>query len=331
MRVSADHQVDRIVEPRDQTADVGGAAVGIAQVAGAAVDVVGDRWVDRAGDTVLESALVHQHDDAFDPPLAQPRHQVVDRLRFVVEGQAGHTGGRDDGRRRPQRHADESHLDALERLDAVGRQQRLAGPGLDHVGRQPLEVGSVERAGSRRSEPLAAVGVGQAAGVLAAAVLQTAQLVLALVELVVAHRREVDTDLVQRLDGRLVEEQRRDQWRRADEVTGSDHHRVLVGGLHPRDIGRQVLRTAHRIACRTRHQVDTKVAGRFEVAVVVVDADDLDGDRLLGSGARLHGGQTEEGRQGQQEGTDHHGVLPPDRVAKLPRSGHGVLSPRVTA
>ena len=59
------------------------------------------------------------------------------------------------------------------------------------------------------------------------AVLHPQQLVNALVELVVADAVVVEAHQVERLDGRLVVEQRRQQRRRADEVAGRDEDRLV--------------------------------------------------------------------------------------------------------
>ena len=58
------------------------------------------------------------------------------------------------------------------------------------------------------------------------------QVVVALVELVVAHRRDLEAGLVERVDGRLVVLDERLERRGADQVTGGGEHRV--GVLRPR-------------------------------------------------------------------------------------------------
>jgi hypothetical protein len=302
--VAADDQVDRVVQALDDGADVGIDACGF-QVAVAAVDVADI----GAG---LEAALVHQHHDRLDALGAQLGHQGVDGVGFVLEAQAGHAGGRDDAGRALERHADEGHLDAVEGLDAVGRQQRAAGGGFDHVGRQPLELGAVKRARRGRAQAAAAVGVGLAVGDLAAAVLQALELGRALVELVVADGVEFDADVVQGFDRGLVVEQRRDQRRGADEVTGTDHHVQRVGCFEFGHFGGHELGATHgRTLRRGDGGVDTEGARRLQVAVEVVEADQLDGEgHRLGRGDGVNGADGGERQGGGQQGAweADHGV-----------------------
>ena len=102
-------------------------------------------------------------------------------------------------------------LHAAEALDRVRREDRLAGRLVLHVGGEELEVGALER-----------VAVLAAVDGMAAAVLHAQELGDALVELVVADAVEVEAEQVQRLDRRLVVEQRREERRGADEVAGRD-------------------------------------------------------------------------------------------------------------
>jgi hypothetical protein len=76
-----------------------------------------------------------------------------------------------------------------------------------------------------------------AIGRMTAAVLDAQQLVDALIELVVAHGRDVEADHVQRLDRWLVVERGRDQWRSTDVVACRDDQRVAgVGRLEVLDV-----------------------------------------------------------------------------------------------
>jgi hypothetical protein len=73
----------------------------------------------------------------------------------------------------------------------------------------------------------------------------------ALVELVVAHRADLQADLVHQLDRRLVVERGADQRGRADQVAGADGQRrpALVLGLGAQlpQVRREVLHAAGRV------------------------------------------------------------------------------------
>jgi len=203
-------------------------------------------------------------------PRAQRRGQLVDRLDLVVEREARDAARRHDRRRLLQRHADEADAHAADRLDVVRGKQRLARRVDLHVGRQELELRTLER--HRRADLRALAGVGVAGE--AAAVLHAQQLGAAVVELVVADAVEVQAQQVHRLDGRLVVEQRRDQRARAKDVAGRDDQRVRVRGLRRRHIARHLVDAARRH--RRRVDVRAERARRDEIAVEVVEGDQLD-------------------------------------------------------
>ena len=186
----------------------------------------------------LEAALVHQHDDGLDAAPAQLGHQRVDGVGLVAELEPGHAGGRDDGRRGLERHADEGHRHAVEALDAVGRQQRAAGGRLDHVGRQPLELRAVEAARRAEPRPLQLFGSGTPSVILQPPFCRRSSSAEPLSNSWLPTALNSSADPVQRLDRRLVEEQRRDQRRRADEVARADHHVQRVLRLQLRRRGR---------------------------------------------------------------------------------------------
>ena len=120
---------------------------------------------------------------------------------------------------------------------------------------------------------------------MAAAVLHAQQLVLALVELVVADRGDLEAHLGEGLDGRLVVEQRRQQRARADQVAGGDEHAVLLLGAQLLDERRHVLGPAGRdrdpLVPVLRVQDGDAAERRPEVAVEVVDGEDREGDMRL--------------------------------------------------
>src|SRR6202007_2458052 len=114
---------------------------------------------------------------------------------------------------------------------------------------------------------------------------------------------------------RLVEEQRGDQRRGADEVAAADDRVVRVLRLELRDIPRDIFGAADSVALGGRHDgVLAEGAGRLQVAVEIVEADDLDVDRrgrgLCGGGAGERGGE----RRGEGEQGGLHGVGSSDRV-----------------
>src|SRR6185436_17433071 len=142
-------------------------------------------------------------------------------------------GGHDAGRAL-EREADESDLGPAEAPGLVSREDRLAVALLDDVRSEVLERSAV-----------IAVAVLAAVDRVAATVLDPEQLVDALVELVVADRRDIEPDGVHRLDRRLIVECCRDQRRAADEVTSSDLERALgVRSMQGLDVGREELHPA---------------------------------------------------------------------------------------
>jgi hypothetical protein len=178
---------------------------------------------------------------------------------------------------RGQQHAGELQgapllLEQLEHLGAGERQrdQRVA----ERLHSERLAVGHVPvalRAAPREGE----VGV-----------LHAQQLVGALVELVVSDRVEIEPDLVHRLDCRFVVEERRQQRRGADEVTGREDQRVPVLGLPGPQVRGQVLGSAGGHARRRRVGGDRSGPRGLEVPVEVVEAEQLDLDVF-----RLRAGQ----------------------------------------
>src|SRR3954468_18087313 len=124
----------------------------------------------------------------------------VDRCRLVEEVDVLNSGRTHDLRCSLERQADDANLDATHGLRRVCRKDRLSGGLVNDVCGEELEVGARVRVPG-----LAPVRR------MAAAVLETQQLVDALVKLVVADGGNVESKLVQRLDRRLVVKGRRDQ------------------------------------------------------------------------------------------------------------------------
>ena len=250
VRVAAHHQVDRLVEALDDVDDSAADARAFVVVAG------------------REAAFVDQQHDRLDALLAQLRHEFIHRLGLVAEAQATHARRHDDARRVFQRQADEGDRNALEGLDVIRRQQRLAAALVDRARGEVLERRTLERL-----RPFAALR-GRTA-----ATLQAQQFVAAAVEFVVADGRNLQPHRAERLDRRLVAEQRREQRAGADQVTRADEHVVSILAAQLGHRRRQVLGATRRHVDRLRRigrVPDADAAQRWkQVAVEVIDGEHL--------------------------------------------------------
>ena len=224
---------------------------------------VGRRAADRG------AALVQEHDDRLHLLALQLADVAIGGVRLVGEVQHGREDRQEQLGRSFERHPDEADPDAADALDHVRREERPAGPDAGHVGGQEREVGAA-----------VAVAVGAAVARVAAAALEPQQLGGAFVELVVADRADVEADRVQRLDRRLVVEERRQQRAGADEVAGGHDQRVAVAALERADVRREVLGAAggHAHLGGAQPAGDRPRRVRLEVAVEVVDPEQLDLD-----------------------------------------------------
>lgn len=155
-----------------------------------------------------------------------------------------------------QGHTDKGHGDTLVLADGVGREDRGARLVVDDIGGEEVET----RTGEWIAVQVAVDGV-------RSALLHAAQLVAAVVELVVADAVDVEADEVHGLDGGFVVEQGGDQGRCADEVSGGDEDRVLRLGAGGGDVGGQIIGAAHPTE---------GVGGGGDMAVEVVDGDDAE-------------------------------------------------------
>ena len=219
---------------------------------------------------------MYQYHDGLNALGAQLGNQSIHCGGFVAELQPRHTSRCHDGGSGFECHADEGHLHVIEGFDTVSRQQRFAGAGTDHIGRQPLELGPFKGHGRAHYGAFAAVGVVDAIGLFAAAVLQAQQLSRSFVEFVVADGVEFHTNAVQGFDGGLVKEERRNQRRGPNEVTGAYHRIQWNFGFERGHMGgHELCSTNGRSICSGHRGVRTKGAGRFQGAVVVVESDDL--------------------------------------------------------
>lgn len=139
---------------------------------------------------------------------------------------------------------------------------------------------------------------------MAAAVVDPQQLLGALVELVVADAGVVQASQAQCLDRRFVVEGGQQQRRGADEVTGGHGDRVVLLGL-----GAELVEVAVEVFHATGRDVADPSAGtarRLEVAVEVVERQQLDLDRLGAGGlvrtAAAGGASGGSGAGGDQRG-----------------------------
>ena len=193
-----------------------------------------------------------QHHDRVDALALEHRHELVGGLHLVGELQPGDAAGGDDARGVLEGHPDEADLRAVHVLDGVRRKDRLVGPGVLHVRGQVVELRALEGvvgAGVLVVRAVRAVVDAAAAG-------HPLELLVALVELVVADGGDVEAELVHRLDGRLVVERGGEQRRGADDVAGRDGQGVAGGPCGPgrggwRGTPRRRRRPSRRPACRS--------------------------------------------------------------------------------
>src|SRR5690606_34783937 len=90
----------------------------------------------------------------------------------------------------------------------------------------------------------------------------------------------------------------------ADQVAGGDHHRVVgVGGLERRDVAGEVLGAAGVDAL----DAAARAGGRLEVAVEVVDAEDLHLDGWAGMVAAPSASPARQGGVAGSEGDRRQG------------------------
>ena len=118
----------------------------------------------------------------------------------------------------------------------------------------------------------------------------------------IADRGEVESEQIHCVDGRLVEVQRGYQGARPYEVACSDGDRIGMAGAQRLRRSREVGNTAGgdphlRFIRRSRFD---PVLGRLEIAMEVVDRENLHLDRSGGHGRR-HGGRPIGGAPGEQE------------------------------
>jgi len=150
--------------------------------------------------------------------------------------------------------------------------------------------------------------------VQAPAGLQPLKLLVALVELVVAHGARLEAERVHGLDGRLVVERGRQQRRGPDDVTGGDRHGVALPGPGLAQVGGEVLHATgvgghvgHLAADQlvVGHDAPAGAARRLEVPVEVVEGEDLEVERLVpGVGTGRAAGDGHTGAGGEDHGQD---------------------------
>jgi hypothetical protein len=262
--VTADDDVDRLVELLHNIDDRSGNTRAFIVVAGG------------------EAALMDQHHDGLNALGLQFGHQRVDGVRFIPEFETGNAGRRHEAGRAFQRQADEGDGNAVECLDLIGRQQRLAGLGIDGRGGE-----IVERRAGKGMRALAAIDG------MAATVLHAQQLLAPFVEFVIADRGDLKAHHRQCLDGRFVMKQRGEKRAGADQVARGHEYAVRFAGAELLDQRRHMLGAAGGHGDLLRPVggiVDTDTAGgRAQIAVEVVDGKDGDvdgGGGCLGVGTR---------------------------------------------
>ena len=216
-------------------------------------------------------ALVHEHDDEVRALGDEIRGFGVHRLHDPVNLDVGDPGGAHERRKLLRHCTDEADLNVAELLDPGGGNGRLPGGAHLQVRRDVLPLGAALRVGFSvvvRHHPVDEV-------------------VVALVELVVADRRDFEARSVEGIDRRLVVLNERLERRRADQVARSRENGVRVRGA----------KSVHG-PCELR---GTGLRTFIEnAAVEVVRRDDLDlgVHRVRGRCRDRAGGEREDGRCG---------------------------------
>ena len=257
--MTGDHQIHRIVEPDGDVCN-------------------------RAGESrsaivlpsVGEPALGKKHDDGFDALFLQLGHQGIDCFHLIFEGQARHPATGDNAWGLFQGQPDECHLHALVIPDGIGREDGFASGVIDDVGGEELEVGA--RKG---------IAVEVAVNRVRPAMLHPQQLRYPLIEFMVAHAVDIQAHEIHGFNGGFVVEERRDQWRRSDEVPGRHEHGVLRSVGDGCEVGCQEVRSPNPAEGTGRSR---------DVAVEIIDRQDLE-LHLSGLVARLVAGLRSRGNE----------------------------------
>ncbi len=228
-----------------------------------------------------------QDDDGLDAARLQFRDNRIHGVGLVFEFKARRTGRRNDAGSAFQREADEGNGNSIEFPDLVSRKDRLAGRRLDGGSRKVVEFRALER-----MRPLAFVDR------VAAAVLHALQLVLALIEFVIADGSNRKPHHRHRFDRRLVMEHRRQKRARADQISGRNEDRVLVAVAKLFHQRRHLFGAAGGYSDLFGLVVGIgdldPAGGRAKVAVEIVDREDsqVNGHRL-GRGPRSRGSSSQ--------------------------------------
>jgi hypothetical protein len=221
-----------------------------------------------------KATLVNEHDDGFDAAPADFRDERVDGLRLVSELEACDTRWGYHVGRVLECETDEGNGNAIELLHLVCREERLAGVAVEGTGGQVAKLCTLERAGA-----LAAIEW------MTAPILDTQELVLAVIELVVADRGDLKPHQGESLHRRLVMELCRQEWACPDQVASCHEHAVLGFRAKLLDERCHMLRATRidRDPLGPVRVVDDgdAAARRLQVAVEVVDGED--GDRNRGT------------------------------------------------
>nr|GEU28080.1 hypothetical protein [Tanacetum cinerariifolium] len=296
VRVAAHHQPHGRVEALDDVGHGTGqfAAIGLVEFFGGAAALVDQR---------------HEHAHAL---LAQFRQLTVDGVRFVDEFEAGDARGQRRFGSTFQDRADERDLDAVGRLDLVGRQHRLAGGHVDHVGGQVRKPGAAEIG-------FVLAGLVHARR-LAAAALLTQQLHAAAVEFVVAHRAGAQAQQVHGADGGFIRPHGGDGGTGAHQVARADEQQLGVVAAPGLQRGADGVDAARVHGARTAAlRAVPHVLARFQVAVKIVERDQLDVDqpggrrvRFGGLGQRRGTGSEQGGQRNRSQGTEGRFHCGPD-------------------
>ena len=264
----------------------------------------------------LLTTLVDQHNDRLDPAPVERAGLLVDGLHLVGKTHAGDTGRVDQAGRALERQADEADRHATDHAHGRAGQQQLVVGALEDVCGQIGVVG----AGIRRRREVAAVDR------VTPAVLHAQQFRGSLVELVVADAGHIQPENVEGLDAGFVMEHPGQERGTTDRVARGDRQRIHVAHLGAQ-LGELRGEILHAARGGGRGVAGERAVGRLEMAVVVVEGEQLHRDRPgrlstrrggAGGAGQARGDRRDRTGREHQSGLAHSNLL----YGRLACAGH---------